>query len=78
MNLNNVIQFHEKENYQDQFQYFIIAAITQVFSYMICAKLKYEYICTNKAFIFLQVFNDLIIVYYFLSVSKSDVREITK
>ncbi len=77
MNLDDVIQFREQESSQDQFHHLVAAAITQVFSYMIHAELKYKYVCMGKAFIFLQVPDDSTMIYYFLSVSKSDVEKTT-
>ena len=53
MNFNDVIQFHKEKSSQNQFCHLVTTTIIQVFSYMICAELKYEYVCTDKAFIFL-------------------------
>jgi len=77
INLEEIIRCNEIDDLQNYFRRLVVAIITQAFFYMIRAKLKYKYICTSEAFIFLRVPNNSKTVYYFLFVPKSDVRETT-
>ena len=77
INLEKIIRCNEIDDLQNHFRRLVVAIITQAFFYMICAKLKYKYVCTSEAFIFLRVPNNSKTIYYFLFVPKSDVRETT-
>ncbi len=78
MNLKKMICCNEINDSQNHFRRLIVAVITQVFFYMIRAELKYEYVCINEAFIFLQVLDNSKTVYYFLFISENDVRKMTE
>ena len=77
MNLKKMIRCNETDDPQDHFRRLIVATITQAFSYMIRAGLKYGYVCTGEAFIFLRVLDNPKTVYYFLSVPENDVGKTT-
>ncbi len=78
MNLKKVVRCNETDGPQDHFRRLIAAAITQAFSYMVRAGLKYGYVCIDEAFIFLRMLDNPETVYYFLSVPESDVGETTE
>ena len=78
MSLKKMIRCNEIDGPQNRFRRLIVAAITQAFSYMIRAELKYEYVCIDEAFIFLRMFDNSKTVYYFLSVPEDDVGKTTE
>ena len=63
----------------DTFEFYatrlVAAVVTQMFSYMIDSGVRYGYICTGEAFVFLYISkNDPTIVQYFLCIPNQDVR----
>lgn len=58
-------------------EYLVAAVIAQIYSYLVESGLKYGYICTGEAFIFLHVPDNPETVYYHLSVPRVDVGETT-
>ncbi|EEQ85491.1 uncharacterized protein BDCG_08760 [Blastomyces dermatitidis ER-3] len=63
----------------DTFEFYatrlVAAVVTQIFSYMIDSGVRYGYICTGEAFVFLHIpENDPTIVQYFLCIPNKDVR----
>ncbi|KAL2161905.1 hypothetical protein VTH06DRAFT_7690 [Thermothelomyces fergusii] len=51
------------------------AVVTQLFSYMVAKGIRYGYVCTGQAFVFLHVPEDPTIVYYHLCVPNQDVLD---
>ncbi|KAJ5112165.1 hypothetical protein N7532_000210 [Penicillium argentinense] len=63
----------------DTFEFYttrlVAAVVTQIFSYMIVSGIRYGYICTGEAFVFLHIpKDDPTIVQYFLSIPNQDVQ----
>ncbi|KAJ5110891.1 hypothetical protein N7532_001426 [Penicillium argentinense] len=63
----------------DTFEFYttrlVAAVVTQIFSYMIDSGIRYGYICTGEAFVFLHIpKDDPTIVQYFLSIPNQDVQ----
>ncbi|KAJ5111727.1 hypothetical protein NUU61_001357 [Penicillium alfredii] len=63
----------------DTFEFYatrlVAAVVTQIFSYMIDSGVRYGYICTGEAFVFLQIpKNDPTIVQYYLCIPNQDVQ----
>ncbi|KAF2626984.1 hypothetical protein BU25DRAFT_440232 [Macroventuria anomochaeta] len=77
MDLDDVVDYHEGECTRDRFRRLIAAIVTQAFSYMVQVGVEYGCICTGEANIFLRIPHDPTTVYYFLSVPKGDVGNIT-
>ncbi|POS76537.1 hypothetical protein DHEL01_v205080 [Diaporthe helianthi] len=53
----------------------VAAVVTQLFSYMIGKGIRYGYVCTGEAFIFLHIPDDPTIVYYSVRVPNLDVLD---
>ncbi|QQK47116.1 metalloprotease m41 ftsh [Penicillium digitatum] len=53
----------------------VTAVVTQIFSYMIDSSVRYGYICTGEAFVFLHIPEDPTTVQYHLCVPNQDVQE---
>jgi hypothetical protein len=63
----------------DTFEFYttrlVAAVITQIFSYMIDSEIRYGYICTGEAFVFLHIpKDDPTVVQYFLCIPNQDVQ----
>ena len=69
-----IIPFNETaENLRHKSEEFMEAVLTQLFSYMIEFGVKYGYVSTGEAFLFLQVPDDPTVAYYHLSQPNIDV-----
>jgi len=77
MDLDDVVQYHENESSRDRFRRLIAAVITQAYSYMIQIGVGHGCVCIGEATIFLRVPRNPTTVYYFLSVAKGDVGDMT-
>ncbi|KAF4883432.1 hypothetical protein CGCF415_v015742 [Colletotrichum fructicola] len=53
----------------------VAAVVTQLFSYMISKGIRYGYVCTGEAFVFLHIPDDPTIVYYSVRVPNLDVLD---
>ena len=53
-------------------KYLMTAVITQLFSYMIDKGVRYGYVCTGEALVFIHIQDDLTKVYYSVSIPKQD------
>ncbi|KAL2177078.1 uncharacterized protein P884DRAFT_259892 [Thermothelomyces heterothallicus CBS 202.75] len=51
------------------------AVITQLFSYMVAKGIRYGYVCTGQAFVFLHIPDDPTVVYHYLCVPNQDVLD---
>lgn len=51
------------------------AVLTQLFSYMIEKGVRYGYVCTGKAYVFLRILSDPRTVYYSVNVPRLDFDE---
>ncbi|AEO55539.1 hypothetical protein MYCTH_2299494 [Thermothelomyces thermophilus ATCC 42464] len=51
------------------------AVITQLFSYMVRKGIRYGYVCTGQAFVFLNIPDDPTVVYHYLCVPNQDVLD---
>ncbi|OAA65097.1 Protein kinase-like domain protein [Akanthomyces lecanii RCEF 1005] len=78
MDLDDIVRLQENETPEILCRRVVAAVITQAHSYMITGGIKYAYICTGEAFIFVKVKREEPeTAYYFLSIPKDDVGEST-
>ncbi|KAI1938719.1 hypothetical protein LOZ12_004040 [Ophidiomyces ophidiicola] len=77
MDLDEVLQCQPNESEKIKSRRTMAAVITQAFSYMIKSGVRYGYVSTGEAFIFLYIGEDPGTVYYYLSQPKKDVGEST-
>ena len=78
MNFKNIIEKKENESPKARHRRLVAAVITQTFSYIIKMRLKYKYVCTGEAFVFLRVSDNPITIYYYFSVFKGNVKKTTE
>lgn len=72
----DVINRDEKITFEHHSQHLVAAVITELYDYMISRGVKYAYLFTGEAYLFLHIMDhDPSVVQYFLSVPKIDVDE---
>lgn len=75
MDLDHDVIGQEGDTFEFYATWLVAAVVTQIFSYMIDSGVRYGYICTGEAFVFLRIpKNDATVVQYFLSIPNQDVR----
>lgn len=70
----DVINQDEKSSFEHYSQHLVAAIITHLYDYMINTGVRYGYLYTGEAYLFLHIMNDPSVVQYFLSVPSMDVN----
>lgn len=73
MNLARDVIDQEGDTFEFYATRLVAAVVTQIFSYMIDSGVRYGYICTGEAFVFLRIPEDPTVVQYYLCVPNQDV-----